>query len=245
MSYKHPVPEQKARYVQDKFDEIAANYDSFNDLITQGQHRKWKNLMVDRLPLEGKRTGLDLCCGTGDIALRILRRLDKDSRIIGADFSNRMLNIARHRLSRARKNPHALEPVLINTDAMSLPFGEGTFDFITIGYGLRNVSDLKKCLEELYRVMAPGGVLVTLDTGQVRPRLLRSMADYYMFRIVPRIGRMLQPGQEMYSYLPHSTLDYPHQDELGRMFSEAGFVDIELKEFLFGASVIHLARKSA
>ncbi|MDH4248065.1 MAG: ubiquinone/menaquinone biosynthesis methyltransferase [Deltaproteobacteria bacterium] len=240
MSYRHPTAEEKAGFVQQKFDQIASHYDRFNDLITQGQHRWWKRVLVRRLGISPQARGLDLCCGTGDIAARVMPLLGTEGTLVAADFSPGMLRIAHQRLM---SRPGAVRPLILTADAMRLPFQDGTLDFITIGYGLRNVRDLKGCLRELMRVLAPGGVLASLDVGRVRPRLLRPLAEFYLFQLVPRIGRLLQPGQDMFTYLPHSTLSYPHQDALKELLLEAAFTRVELVEFLFGASVIHLAHK--
>ena len=253
MAYKHPDPAEKAGYVQSKFDEIAADYDRFNDLITQGQHRWWKRVMVRRLAIRPEAAGLDLCCGTGDIAQRMRPLLNDKGLLVAADFSQNMLRIARKRLGTpeptgapSSKGKNQNPPVwLIGGDAMRLPFQNESFDFLTIGYGLRNVSDLDVCLAELLRVLKPGGVLASLDVGKVRNPVIRPFAEFYLFRIVPLIGRLLQPGQDMFTYLPNSTLDYPPQDILRGQLESAGFADVELIEFMFGASVIHLAHKPA
>ena len=242
MSYRHPTATEKAGFVQRKFDQIASHYDRFNDLITQGQHRWWKRVLVRRMNLSPQARGMDLCCGTGDIAARVLSRLGPGGLLLAADFSPEMLRIAQRRL-KGRSAP--VQPMILAADAMRLPLPDGALDFITIGYGLRNVSDLRACLAELARVLAPGGILASLDTGRVRPRWLRPLVDFYMFRMVPLIGRMLQPGQDMFTYLPHSTLDFPHQDAVSSLMREAGFAQVDLVEHVFGASVIHLARKSA
>ncbi len=248
MVYHLPPPEQKADYVRSKFDEIARQYDRFNDLITQGQHRRWKRVLVARLGLRPGQVGLDLCCGTGDLALRCLPALAGGGTrggVIAADFSLQMLRLAKERLRKTRAVGAPAAAQAVCADAMRLPFADGRFHFVTIGYGLRNVTDLRACLREVRRVLRPGGVMASLDLGQVRPRWMRPFADFYLFQVVPRLGQMLQRGQEMYSYLPASTRDYPHQDELARTLAVSGFEGVELVEFLFGASVIHLARKPA
>ncbi len=250
MPYRLPPQEAKARYVRAKFDEIARHYDLFNDLITQGQHRWWKRVLVRRLGLAPDARGLDLCCGTGDIAARCLPRLGPQGRLVAADFSRAMLAIARQRLARGgagAQGAHGIHgtaaPLLLCADAMRLPFRTGSFDFITIGYGLRNVTDLAACLDELYRVLRPGGVLGSLDVGKVRNRWLRPLAEFYLFRIVPRIGGLLQPGQDMFDYLPASTVDYPDQRRLAELLAEHGFRRVEVREYLCGASALHVARK--
>ena len=248
MSYRLPPPEGKSDYVREKFGQIAQKYDLFNDLITQFQHRRWKRVLVERLEISPTALGLDLCCGTGDIAARCLSRLSPPGNLAAVDFSPEMLKIARSRLSTTGKRAEkagtdAPRPLLMGGDAMRLPFRDASFHFITIGYGLRNVSSLEGCLEELWRVLRPGGVLASLDVGKVRNPLLRRCSDLYMFRIVPLIGGILQKGQDMYQYLAHSTAEYPNQESLAALMKEKGFSQVELIEFLFGASVIHLARK--
>ena len=242
MPYRLPDPSDKARYVREKFDEIARSYDLFNDLITTGLHRRWKNALVGRLDPPAGARGLDLCCGTGDLAARGGRRLGQGGAMFALDFSFNMLRIARRRLGRARPSNAAGGMVLCG-DAMRLPFGDGSLHFVTIGYGLRNVSGLEACLREIHRVLAPGGMLASLDVGKVRSPWLRPLAEFYFFRVVPLIGRMLQPGQEMFSYLPHSTRNFPDQQELRKIMQAQGFAQVEVVEFAFGASVIHLARK--
>ncbi|MBI3993962.1 MAG: ubiquinone/menaquinone biosynthesis methyltransferase [Candidatus Lambdaproteobacteria bacterium] len=245
MPYEIPQPEHKARYVRRKFGEIARRYDLFNDLITQGQHRYWKNVLVGRLELQGGERVLDLCCGTGDIALRCARRLGPRGRVVAADFSEQMLHVARTRLPVRPAGQGGPPLALLCGDAMHLPFPDASFDAIAIGYGLRNVTHLEGCLAELRRVLKPGGVLASLDVGKVRSRIVAALNHVYFFYVVPWIGRRLQPGQEMFTYLPESSRAYPHQDRLKELLRVQGFVRTELIEFLLGASVIHVARKPA
>jgi demethylmenaquinone methyltransferase/2-methoxy-6-polyprenyl-1,4-benzoquinol methylase len=238
MPYRLPDADQKDRYVRAKFDEIAQQYDRFNDWITQGQHRRWKRVLVGRLGIQPGQRGLDLCCGTGDIALRCRPPLQGRGGLIAADFSLNMLALAKGRLAGA-----GAPTATLCADAMRLPFSDASFHFVTIGYGLRNVTDLAGCLAEIRRVLRPGGVLASLDIGKVRHGWMRPFVDAYLFHVVPWIGRRLQPGQEMFTYLPHSTTGYPHQDALKEQLRGSGFSRVELIEFLFGTSVIHLAWK--
>jgi demethylmenaquinone methyltransferase/2-methoxy-6-polyprenyl-1,4-benzoquinol methylase len=243
-SYQLPPPEQKARYVRSKFDEIARQYDLFNDLITQGQHRWWKRVLVRRLGIRPGTRGADLCCGTGDIARRCLPLLGPTGGVVAADFSLNMLRIARQRLASRRPSSSEAARAILCADAMHLPFRSASLDFVTIGYGLRNVADLDQCLKEILRVLKPGGALGSLDVGKVANPVLRPLVDFYFFRVVPRIGRLLQRGQDMFSYLPESSVVYPEQQVLRRLLLDAGFARAEVVEFVFGASVIHLAWKA-
>jgi demethylmenaquinone methyltransferase/2-methoxy-6-polyprenyl-1,4-benzoquinol methylase len=172
-----------------------------------------------------------------------LKRLGSGGGVAAADFSLNMLRIARERLRR----PSGQGPArtVLCADALRLPFRDASLDFLTIGYGLRNVTDLDGCLREILRVLKPGGVMGSLDVGKVRYRWLRPAADAYFFRVVPWIGRLLQPGQDMFTYLPQSSVAYPEQQVLRQRMLDAGFARAEVIEFVFGASAIHLAWKPA
>ena len=242
MAYRLPEGYEKANYVRGRFNEIAHKYDLFNDLITQGQHRMWKNTMVRQLGLQSGAVGLDLCCGTGDIAARAWGRLGEAGNVIALDFSINMLRIARRRLSKPAFPTAAARRILCG-DAMRLPFADASLNFVTVGYGLRNVTDLTGSLKEIHRILRPGGMLASLDVGKVRSPLLRPLVNFYFFKVVPLIGRILQPGQEMFNYLPESSVAYPEQQALRKLMLECGFEEVDVTEFALGASVIHLARK--
>ena len=248
MDYHLPESDHKARYVRERFDQIARHYDLFNDLITQGQHRYWKRFLVKRMGISPGQSGADLCCGTGDISARALKAMGASGHLVGLDFSAHMLQVARKRLPDytaglvTKKSPKASHLVL-QGDAMKLPIADNSLQFVTMGYGLRNVTQLPGCLREIYRVLAPGGVFGSLDVGKVSNPLVAPLARFYMFRVVPLIGRMIQPGEEMYTYLPHSADAFPSQKALAKTMSETGFEQVEIINFLFGASAIHLAHK--
>jgi len=240
MPYEMPAAADKARYVRRKFDEIARRYDLFNDLITQGQHRWWKRRLVRRVSLAPGARVLDLCCGTGDIARRWQQRLGSAGEVVALDFSTGMLGIARHRL---RPGSGLARAIVLGGDAMHLPFPDATFDAVSVGYGLRNVNDLAGCLREIHRVLRPGGTLASLDVGKVRNRWLRPLVNLYFFYVVPWIGRRLQPGQDMFTYLPQSSVDYPEQHALAALMQAQGFRETAVVEYVFGASALHFARK--
>jgi len=235
MNYRLPKPEEKAAYLEQKFDEISEKYDRFNDLITFGLHRYWKQFVARQTGLRPGERCLDLCCGTGDIA-QAVKRMHPEVEVLGMDFSEQMLTLASRRKT---TSGHSVQ--FFRGDAMALPFAEQHFDAVTIGYGLRNVPDLTKCLCEIRRVLKPGGVLVSLDVGKVRVPVIAELSQFFFFRIVPRIGEWLMPGQEMFSYLPHSSIQYPNQETLKRHLLELGFRQVEVHDFCFGASTVHVA----
>ena len=181
---------------------------------------------------------LDLCSGTGDLA-HALYRLIPEGKIIALDFSESMLQIAQQRFS--SPTPRLM---LVQGDAMQLPFASHLFDIVTVGFGLRNVENLFGCLKDILRVLKPGGVLITLDVGKVRLPIISVFHHFFFFYIVPLIGKWLYPGQDMFDYLPHSSLSYPDQETLKQMMLQIGFTQVKIYNFMFGAATIHIAHHS-
>ncbi len=238
MTYTLPKTEEKSVYVEQMFNKIAQKYDLFNDIITFGMHRYWKKFLVCQTGLGSENRCLDLCCGTGDIAREILRQ-HPSCKVSGLDFSTEMLGIAES------KNTKDASIKYVQGDAMNIPFTEAFFDAVTVGYGLRNVQDLRGCLQEILRVLRPGGVLVSLDVGKVSLPLLAELNHFYFFHVVPLIGKLLMSGEKMFQYLPQSSVEYPNQEFLKNLMTEAGFQKVEFHNFVFGASTVHVACKSA
>ena len=180
---------------------------------------------------------MDLCCGTGDIARAVIKQ-HPHAEVTGVDFAASMLWIAADRTR--------FDLVQwIQGDALRLPFPDNWFAAVTIGYGLRNLDDLSKGLLEIRRILQPGGVLVSLDVGKVRLPLIDVLNSFYFFKVVPKIGEWLMPEQEMFTYLPQSSLKYPDQETLKRKLLEVGFQQADYYDFVFGASTIHVAYKTS
>ncbi|MBE7413572.1 MAG: ubiquinone/menaquinone biosynthesis methyltransferase [Leptospiraceae bacterium] len=235
-----PVSEKKADFVRENFNTIAKKYDLFNDLNSFGLHRVWKNTIcniVDSVPAKNL-TCLDLCSGTGDITLR-LSKLEKVSEIYSVDFSESMLDIAKRKVTEKSKVHFQVG------DATNLKnFKKNGFDIVTIGFGLRNVNDLKKALREIYRVLKMGGTFINLDVGKVRNPFIRFFADFYFFKIVPIFGYIIWGGKnDMFDYLPVSSISYPDQKNLKLIMEEIGFKEIQVQEFVFGNAVLHVCKK--
>ncbi|MGE8723161.1 ubiquinone/menaquinone biosynthesis methyltransferase [Leptospira terpstrae] len=236
--YQLPSQEKKPEYVRTNFDGIAKAYDRFNDWNSFFLHRVWKAWVVrEAIKCVPKaKSALDLCCGTGDIALRLWKEPQLDQ-IVGLDFSEKMLSFAFHKIP---KDPRVQ---LLIGDAMDLSqFKDGSFDIVTMGFGLRNVSDIKKCLLEIKRVLKKDGVFVNLDVGRVRPAFLKFFADFYFFKIVPLFGYLLYGKEnEMFDYLPHSSKAYPDQETLANILKELEFQNVRFQNFVFGNAVAHVA----
>jgi demethylmenaquinone methyltransferase / 2-methoxy-6-polyprenyl-1,4-benzoquinol methylase len=214
--------------VEAMFDRISPVYDPMNRLMTAGLDRRWRRLTVHATVRRGDRV-LDACCGTGDLALEAQRA---GGRVIGLDFSERMLE-------RARRKSTAVE--WVRGDVLALPFSDGSFDAVTVGFGIRNVEDLEAGLRELARVLRPGGRLGCLEI--TRPRgALRPFFAVWFDGLVPLAGKVL-PGGAAYTYLPASVRRFPGPEDLGEAMRRAGFADIGWRLLGGGIVALHVATR--
>jgi len=209
--------------VRSMFDRIAPVYDAMNRLMTAGLDRRWRRLAVELVVQPGDRV-LDACCGTGDLALEAERQ---GGRVVGLDFSERMLE-------RARRKSATVE--WVRGDVLALPFADRSFDVATVGFGVRNVGDLVLGLRELRRVLRPGGRLAVLEITQPRGALSPFFAVWFD-EVVPLFGRVL-PGGRAYAYLPASVKRFPGAQELTELLTECGFADVRFR--LLGGSIVAL-----
>ena len=236
MAFNIPTGKEKSKYVKGKFSVIAKRYDLFNDLITQGMHRFWKNFLVEKARLKSSDNALDICCGTGDITQRLKASVGDDGDVIGLDFSSGMLKVAKNRNL-------ASTIYFVKADAMNLPFQDSSIDVVTVGFGLRNLIDISKCLSDVIRVLKPGGRFLCLDMGKVKIPILKQLFKFYFFKIVPIVGKLMYPGEDLFDYFPASSVAYPSQEKLAGMLVNIGFEEVEFFNFYFGSTVIHYAEK--
>jgi demethylmenaquinone methyltransferase / 2-methoxy-6-polyprenyl-1,4-benzoquinol methylase len=213
--------------VRAMFDRIAPVYDLMNRLMTAGLDRRWRSLTARLVVHPGDRV-LDACCGTGDLALAATRA---GGRVTGLDFSEPMLD-------RARRKSATVE--WVQGDLLRLPFEDGTFDAATVGFGVRNVSDLHRALSELRRVLRPGGRVGILEI--TRPRgLLAPFYRVWFDGLVPLLGRFL-PGGSAYTYLPASVRRFPGPEEFAELLTQVGFRNIRYRLLAGGIVAIHVGR---
>ncbi len=238
---------------------IARRYDLLNDIMSAGLHRRWKRRLVEMA--EGKEEGrgkgegrkrkrvLDLCCGTGDIAARFARR---GARVTGADFTEEMLRVAttrcrRESYSRQGDEPRAgsrLQIAWIQADALRLPFPDDSFDVVSVGYGLRNLADIGQGLRESWRVLRPGGQLLSLDFGRPESPVLRWLYFSYLRMVLPFLGRIFCGDPDTHGYILASLQDYPAQRGIKELMEAGGYQDCGFAEFVGGAMAINFGSKA-
>jgi demethylmenaquinone methyltransferase/2-methoxy-6-polyprenyl-1,4-benzoquinol methylase len=231
--------EEFASEVRGMFDRIAGVYDLMNSAMTAGLHHQWRQRAVDRAEVGPGSDALDLCCGTGDLALELRRRIGPDGRVVGSDFSEPMLEQAR------RKSGELGLPVEFGwADALDLPYGDASFDAVTIGFGARNLADLERGIAEMARVLRPGGRLVILEITRPRREPLATFYSLWFDRIVPVLGTVAG-DPDAYSYLPNSVRTFPEPAELAGLIDAAGFERIRWLLLAGGIIAIHSGKKSA
>jgi demethylmenaquinone methyltransferase/2-methoxy-6-polyprenyl-1,4-benzoquinol methylase len=241
MSFKLPSASEKAEYVHDQFERIARRYDLTNDCISMGMHRMWKREAVEALAVRHNGSYLDVCCGTGDLALTIAREAGGDGKVTGLDFSGNMLEVARARGERATTaGAVTCELAWKQGDAQDLPFADDSFDGAIISFGLRNLTDLQLGLNQMARVVRRGGKVINLDLGDPQTPVFTPIFNAYFRYIVPIIGEVLQHDRKAYTYLPESRNTYPKPDALTAMFERAGLKDVHWEPLAFGSVALHV-----
>ena len=235
--------EQRAAKVNDLFAAIARRYDLLNDLQSFGLHRRWKRRVVELAAVQSGNRALDLCCGTGDIAFALARH---GAEVTGLDFSQAMLEIAE---TRRRKNFKSQDsnlksnPQFIQGDARQIPFPDASFDIVTVGYGLRNLTRWEKGLDEMHRVARPGARLVVLDFGKPANALWRAIYFGHLRCSVPLIGRLFCGNADAYAYILESLKHYPAQLAVAEKMRELKLVNVCVINFLGGAMAINYGVK--
>ncbi len=224
----------RSRRVRELFGRIASRYDLINDVQSFGLHRFWKRKLIQAAKLKSSEAALDVCCGTGDLALRLALRARE---VVGCDFSPEMLEVARHLRSE--------KVTWLQADALELPFPNESFEVVTIGYGLRNLADFPRGIGELLRVLKPEGRLLILDFGKPKNALWRAAYFSYLRIVVPLFGLLFCSDPAAYSYILDSLQNYPAQEGISRLLRDAHCRSVRLVEFVGGAMSLHVAIKPA
>jgi len=225
---------QRAPKVREMFTRLAWRYDLVNDVMSFGLHRRWKRQTVE-LALKGtaRPRVLDLCCGSGDLCFLAEDR--GAGAVVGVDFTLPMLAVARRR--RAADDRRSM---FLQADALRLPFRDGAFDVLTIGYGLRNIADIPAALAEMRRVLAPGGRAVVLDFGKPSNPLAGLLYRGFLQTMMPAVGWLFHGDPETYLYIPESLERFPAQRGVERLMREAGFAKVGYQNRLLGTMGINV-----
>jgi demethylmenaquinone methyltransferase / 2-methoxy-6-polyprenyl-1,4-benzoquinol methylase len=232
----HLTGNERSRYVQTMFANIAQRYDLMNRLMTGGMDVRWRKFVIRQAAVQAGQRLLDLGAGTGDLA-REAQRQSPGVQVIAADFTLEMMRVGRHHDTR---NPLSW----LGADALRLPFPPQTFDAVVSGFLLRNVADLPRALQEQQRVLKPGGRIVILDTTRPSRHLLTPFMQFYLHRFIPLMGRWIAGHSEAYTYLPDSTEAFLSAEQLAAQLQAAGFSGASFQRLLFGAVAIHWAIKT-
>jgi demethylmenaquinone methyltransferase/2-methoxy-6-polyprenyl-1,4-benzoquinol methylase len=228
---------EKARHVRSVFDSVAPKYDVMNDLMSMGLHRAWKayTVMVANLR-EGDRA-LDIAGGTGDLAMAFSRKVGKSGQVVHTDINEAMLGTGRNRLLDA-----GISLPTVVCDAEKLPFPDNYFDVVSVAFGLRNMTHKDIALSEMNRVLKPRGKLLVLEFSRVAKPLEKAY-DWYSFKILPRLGKLVAGDDASYRYLAESIRMHPSQDELKAMMHIGGFGHVDYHNLTGGIAALHVGIK--
>ncbi len=234
--------EEKVKKVKSVFDSVASNYDIMNDLMSLGIHRLWKDWTVFIAHVPPKAQILDLAGGTGDITLRMAKKLHNGGHITLSDINETMLKKGQERLLDAGIGGEKIDFVVANAEA--LPFEDNRFDLITMAFGLRNVTHKDKALAEIYRVLKPGGQALILEFSKVHNPILSKIYDLYSFKLLPKMGEIVAKDKDAYQYLAESIRMHPDQETLKQMMLNAGFDKVKYHNLTAGVVAIHRGFKN-
>ncbi len=219
-------PEQ----IREMFDRISGGYDRMNTLMSGGMDGRWRRFTAACTGVTQGDAALDVACGTGDLSLALLDRVSSRGRVVGLDFANEMLDVARTKSSIVE---------WMQGDALALPFGDDEFDAATIGFGMRNLPDYERGFAEMARVVRPGGRVVCLELTEPS-RAIGVFSRMWTDRLVPVLGKLVTNDADAYTYLPASVHRFPHAEELAGIMRSAGLERVQFKRLNLGTIAVHV-----
>ncbi len=224
-------PERKRAHNRELFATIADRYDLITAVLSYGQDARWKRTLIARARLQPGECVLDVACGTGDIAFAAAAQ---GGRVVGLDLTHRMLQLALRKSAAAK---------FLAGDMTHLPLASQTFDVVTTGYGLRNVPDLAAAIDEIARVLRPGGRLLSLDFNRPQPALIRAAYLSYLTVVGAALGWLLHRDPDTYRYIPASIRRYPGAAGVAELLTARGFMAVQVVPLLFGLMTLHIAQR--
>ena len=228
---------EKASRVRGVFDSVASRYDVMNDLMSGGLHRAWKAYTVMVANLKEGDKALDIAGGTGDLALAFAKKVGATGQVVHTDINEAMLRVGRDRLI----NKGVILPTMV-CDAEALPFPDNHFDLVSVAFGLRNMTHKDAALKEMNRVLRPGGKLLVLEFSKVAKPLEKAY-DWYSFKILPAMGKLVAGDDASYRYLAESIRMHPGQEDLKRLMQECGFGHVDYHNMTGGIAALHVGIK--
>lgn len=231
----------KEQFVHEVFESIAGKYDVMNDILSLRRHKAWRSFTMKKMNMQKGDTAIDLCCGTCDWTLA-MARASETGHIHGLDFSRNMLEVGRKKIDQEGRQSQI---TLVQGNAMELPFADNTFDYATIGFGLRNVPDLRRVLQEMQRVVKPGGRVVCLELSKPTWQPFKGIYYFYFEQILPRLGKLFAKRYEQYKWLPDSLALFPGREELAAIFRETGLQNVTAYSLTGGIAALHIGVKES
>ncbi len=234
--YKTINKSEKQQKVAKVFHSVASKYDIMNDVMSMGIHRLWKRVAIDLTGIKAGDQVLDLAGGTGDLTIKMSQLVGPTGKVVLSDINSSMLQEGKKRLL----NKGIVENVEFKeVNAEAIPFPDQTFNLVTIGFGLRNVTDKLKALKEMKRVLKPGGRALILEFSKPQNPIMNSVYDLYSFKLLPLMGKMIAKDEDSYRYLAESIRMHPDQETLKLMMLEAGFDEVDYHNLTNGIVAIH------
>ncbi|GED30855.1 MULTISPECIES: demethylmenaquinone methyltransferase [Brevibacillus] len=231
---------EKAEYVHSVFESIADEYDKMNNVISFGSHVAWRNYTMKQMNIQPGQKAIDVACGTADWTITLAQAVGKEGSVVGLDFSQNMLDVGAYKVAQKGVGNNVQ---LVNGDAMQLPYEDNTFDYATIGFALRNVPDVQTVLNEMARVVKPGGKVVSLEVSKPPFIPYRKLFYFYFYNILPLVAKWTVNKYEQYAWLPKSLTNFPDSRELAKMFQQAGLDPVQVKLFMGGVAALHIGTK--
>ena len=231
---------EKAAAVRRHFNRVAPKYDFMNSLLSFGIQHVWKRAAIRMLGIQPGEKVLDVCGGTGDLAILAAGRTGSSGRVVIYDINYAMMQAGRHKID---PYPELRHIHYVQGDAERIPFPDNRFDAAMVGFGIRNLTHLKRGFSEMHRVLKPGGRILCLEFSRPLNAVFRSLYDFYSFNIMPLLGELLVGSAESYACLPETIRMFPLPDELGRILENLGFEKVEYRPMTNGVAVAHVGHK--
>lgn len=234
--------DKSEKRIQEMFGEISPRYDFLNHFLSGGVDFYWRFRAVRAVP-PGEGPVLDVCTGTGDLAIAYWKKAKGRVKVVGSDFTHEMLRIARTK-SPQRNRPESAPLTFIEADTQRLPFADDEFQVVSVAFGLRNVTNTERGLGEMVRVLKPGGRLIVLEFSMPKNRVIGGIYRWYFKNVLPKIGQLLARNrQSAYNYLPESVAEFPHGEKLAKLMESAGLIDVDFKPLTFGVASMYWGAK--